>query len=105
VKTQVAATSLAAYHSTAARELSRREAEIMILFGDDSVVMSRKQIWEVLRENFGNSAPGEGGVCGRVNALVAAGRLVDRGERVDDHTRKLQQLVGLPARGQQSLFQ
>jgi hypothetical protein len=105
VKTQVAQTSLSAYHSTPARELSRREAEIMILFGDDTVVMSRKQIWEVLRENFGRSAPGEGGVCGRVNALVAAGRLVDRGERVDGHTRKPQQLVGLPVRGQQSLFQ
>ena len=104
MKTSMAQTSLSAYHSTPARELSRREAEIMILFGDDTVVMSRKQIWEVLRENFGRSAPGEGGVCGRVNALVAAGRLVDRGERVDEHTGKLQQLVGLPLRGQQGLF-
>ncbi|MDB5733259.1 MAG: hypothetical protein JWQ03_3154 [Variovorax sp.] len=105
MKTQVAETSLAAYHSTPARELNRREAEIMILFGNDSVVMSRKQIWQVLCENFGNRAPGEGGVCGRVNALVAAGRLVHRGERIDEHSRKPQQLVGLRQRNQVELFQ
>lgn len=105
MKTQIAETSLDAYRSTPARELSRREAEIMILFGDESVVMSRKQIWEVLVENFGRSAPGEGGVCGRVNALVAAGRLAHRGERVDEHSRKPQELVGLPVRGQAELFQ
>lgn len=105
MRTAMAETSLAAYDSTPARELSRREAEIMILFGDDSVVMSRKQIWKVLVENFGNSAPGEGGVCGRVNALVAAGRLVHRGERVDEHSHKPQELVGLPMRGQAELFQ
>jgi hypothetical protein len=105
VRNAVASTSLDSYFSTPARELSRRQAEIMILFGDDSVVMSRKQIWQVLRENFGDRAPGEGGVCGRVNALVAAGRLVHRGERMDERTRKPQELVGLPKRGQQSLFQ
>lgn len=105
MKTSMAETSLAAYQSTPARELSRREAEIMVLFGDDTVTMSRKQIWEVLRENFGSKAPGEGGVTGRVNALVAAGRLANRGERIDPHTNKSQGLVGLPVRGQQSLFQ
>jgi hypothetical protein len=105
MKTRVSETSLSAYHSTPARELNRREAEIMILFGDDSAVLSRKQIWRVLCENFGHSAPGEGGVCGRVNALVAAGRLVHRGERVDEHSRKPQELVGKPVRGQAELFQ
>lgn len=105
MKTAMASTSLDSYFSTRARELSRREAEIMILFGDDSVVMSRKQILAVLRENFGESAPGEGGVAGRVNALVAAGRLVHRGERMDERTRKPQELVGLPKRGQVELFQ
>lgn len=102
MKTAVAETSLATYWSTPAAELNRREQEIMILFNDDSVILSRKQIYKILQEALGNSAPGEGGVCGRCNALVAAGHLVVRGERIDPKTRKPQGLLGLPVRAQQA---
>ncbi len=104
MKTCMSERSLQAYYSTPARELNRREQEIMILFGSADVVMSRKQIFNTLRESLGERAPGEGGVCGRVNALVAAGRLVHRGEVIDPKTRKPQELVGLPVNGQGTLF-
>jgi hypothetical protein len=80
--------------------LSRREAEIMVLFGDDTVALTCKEISELLRENFGHSTPGEGSVIGRVNALVAAGRLVHLGDRTRDRKQQLQQPVGLPRHGQ-----
>lgn len=93
-------TKSASFHSLSpAGYLQPAQQRVMSLFVDDSIALTRKQITAAL----GNMELSS--VCGRVNALVAAGRLVDRGERVDDHTRKLQQLVGLPVRGQQSLFQ
>lgn len=104
MKTCMSERSLTAYRAMPAREMNRREAEIMILFGSADVVMSRKQIWRTLCESLGDRAPGEGGVCGRVNALVAAGRLVHRGEAIDPRTHKPQELVGLPVNGQGTLF-
>jgi len=72
----------------------------MVLFGDDTVALTCKEISELLRENFGSSAPGEGSVFGRVNALVVAGRLVRRGEPAAGRSHQLLRPVGLPQRAQ-----
>lgn len=100
----MAGTSLDAFRSTSVVELSRREREVMELFSSIDVALSRKQIFLQLQAQFGCSAPGEGGCCGRVNSLVAKQHLVHRGERLDPKTRKPQELVGLPIAGQGDLF-
>ncbi|HJV75370.1 MAG TPA: hypothetical protein VJ654_14180 [Noviherbaspirillum sp.] len=104
MKACVSERSLQAYYSTPVAELSRREQEIMVLFGSTDVVMSRKQIWRTLCEALGDRAPGEGGVCGRIDSLMTKGQLVHRGEWKDPKTGKPQELVGLPVNGQGSLF-
>ncbi len=105
MRTAMAETSLDAYRSTPARELNRREREVMALFTNTEMAISRKQIFEILQKKLGDDAPGEGGVTGRVNALVAANRLAHRGERIDPKTRKPQELVGLPVAEQLELLQ
>jgi hypothetical protein len=78
--------------------LQPAQQKVMDLFTDDSIAMTRKQIAAAVDMELSS-------VCGRVNALVAAGRLVSRGERKDPRTGKQQELVGLSVRGQQELFQ
>jgi hypothetical protein len=93
-------TKSASFHSLSpAGYLQPAQQRVMSLFVDETVALTRKQIVAAL----GNMELSS--VCGRVNALVAAGRLVHRGERVDEHSRKPQELVGLPVRGQVELFQ
>jgi hypothetical protein len=105
MKTQVAATSKQAYRGLAHSNLPVREREVMALFHDYGVVLSRKQIWKQLVAQQGDRAPGEGGTCGRVNALVTVKKLlVSRGERVDPKTGKTQEVVGLPIANQLQLF-
>ena len=105
MKTQVAETSQRAYRGLMSDGLQDREREVMALFTDPSVVLSRKQIWKLLCAQQGDSAPGEGGTCGRVNTLIKEkGLLVVRGERVDPKTHKSQELVGLPVANQIPLF-
>lgn len=105
MKTQVAATSKQAYRGLVHSNLPDREREVMALFTDFDVVLSRKQIWKLLVKRQGDKAPGEGGTCGRVNALIGKRKLlVPRGERIDPNTNKLQELVGLPVAIQVPLF-
>lgn len=105
MKTQVADTSQKAYRGLSSVELSKREREVMALFTDYDIVLSRKQIWKQLCARQGDFAPGEGGTCGRINTLINdKGLLAARGERVDPKTRKPQELVGLPVANQLPLF-
>lgn len=105
MKTQVAETSKQAFRGLLHTNLPEREREVMALFTDFNVVLSRKQIWKQLVVQLGERAPGEGGTCGRVNALITVRKLlVSRGEHVDPKTRKSQELVGLPVANQLPLF-
>lgn len=97
--TAFSATKSESFHSLSPREyLQPAQQKVMGLFADDSIALTRKQIAKTTDMELSS-------VCGRVNALIAAGRLVPRGERKDPRTGKLQELVGLPVRGQQELFQ
>lgn len=70
MKTQVAETSLATYHALKIKTyLSPKEQEVMDLM-DLGYRMTREQIAEALGWK-------EASVCGRVNSLVAAGRLIE----------------------------
>lgn len=105
MKTQVAETSKQAYRGLLNANLPVREREVMALFHDYGVVLSRKQIWKQLVAQQGDRAPGEGGTCGRVNSLINKKcLLVSRGERFDAKTGKTQEVVGLPIANQLQLF-
>ncbi|MFJ2989977.1 hypothetical protein ACIPF8_19090 [Collimonas sp. NPDC087041] len=105
MKTQVAATSKQAFRGLINSNLPDREREVMALFTGYDVELSRKQIWKQLCAQQGDRAPGEGGTCGRVNALVNVKKLlVSRGERIDPTTGKPQELLGLPVANQLQLF-
>lgn len=94
----VAETSRDAYHSLSpAGFLQPKQRQIMALFTGPSVSLSRQQISKKTRMPIN-------GVCGRVDSLIAAGRLEERGERRDPHTNKRQKLLRLPQPDQQSLF-
>jgi len=96
MRTSVSETSLSAYRSLSSPDyLQPKEAAIMRLFGFETR-LSRQQISEM-----GNMPINC--VCGRVNSLVASGRLIEQGERTDPFTGKKQKLLQLPT-GQGRLF-
>ncbi len=93
----VSQTSAEAYRSLSpALYLSPKEEQVMRLFRP-GVALSRQQISKKARMPIN-------GVCGRVDSLLAAGRLEERGFRIDPHTCKRQKLLRLPCPEQQSLF-
>lgn len=93
----VAPTSAEAYRSlSAAGYLSPKEAQVMRLFRKGAS-LSRQQISRKARMPIN-------GVCGRVDSLLAAGHLEERGFRIDPQTRKRQKLLRRPQPDQASLF-
>jgi hypothetical protein len=105
MKTNVAETSMRAYRGLQYEGLQVREREVMALFTNQDVVLSRKQIWKQLCVQLGDHAPGEGGTCGRVNKLINDRKLlVSRGERYDSKTHKHQEVVGLPVDAPETIF-
>jgi hypothetical protein len=66
----------------------------MALFTGPEVALSRQQIAQL-------SGLPINCVCGRADSLIAAGRLVEEGERRDPHTGKRQKLLRLPEQGAQ----
>lgn len=94
----VAETSRAAWHSLSPGGfLQPKQRQIMALFKRPGTTLSRQQISRKARMPIN-------GVCGRVDSLLAAGLLEERGERIDPHTHKRQKLLRLPRPEQQSLF-
>ena len=95
MKTNMAETSLAAYHSLPPKDyLQPKELEVMRLFRNECLKLTREQIaarlgWKVAA------------VCGRVNSLVTKGKLeeIKGGTTNSGHSAKL---VKLPA-GQMGL--
>jgi hypothetical protein len=63
---------------------------VMNAFDDELKRMTREDIAAATNLKLSS-------VCGRVRELLDLKKLVDRGERRDIHTGKMQQLVGLPA--------
>lgn len=98
MRTQVAETSLIAYQSLQAeKKLSAKQALIMGFLASGKA-MTRQQIVEVTGEPINS-------VTGRVNELLAAKRIVIRGELINPKTRKPNYLVGIPVVEQFNLFQ
>jgi hypothetical protein len=99
VRTAVSETSLDAFHSLpVAGYLQPKERAVMALFTGPEVKLTRQQIAE--RAPMPLSC-----VCGRVNSLVAAGRLMEEGDRRDPTTGKRQKLLQLPRPAQGSLLE
>jgi hypothetical protein len=96
---RVSETSREAFHSLPVRDyLQPKEQAVMALFTGPEVRLTRHQIAE--RAPMPLHC-----VCGRVNALVAAGRLVEEGDRRDPATGKRQKLLQLPRGAQASLLE
>jgi hypothetical protein len=87
MKTNVAETSIDAFHSLPVADyLQPKQRQVLALFTDARVTLSRQQISEQLPMPIN-------GVCGRVDSLVAAGLLEEHGERIDPKTSKRQKLL------------
>jgi hypothetical protein len=94
----VAQTSAEAFHSLPVADyLQPKQRAILALFTGPGVALSRQQIAERLPMPIN-------GVCGRVDSLLAAGLLVEEGERIDPFTHKRQKLLQLPRDAQRGLF-
>jgi hypothetical protein len=99
MRTCVAETSREAYRSLpVATYLQPKERAVMALFTGPEVRLTRQQIAE--RAPMPLHC-----VCGRVNSLVAAGRLMEEGDRRDPSTGKRQKLLQLPREAQASLLE
>lgn len=97
MRTNVAETSLAAYHSLpVAGYLQPKELEVMALMRS-GLALTREQIAQSLGWK-------ESAVCGRVNSLVTKFQLeeIDGGKTLSGRTAKL---VRVPVAGQRELFQ
>lgn len=95
----MATTSLEAFHSLPVADyLQPKERAVMALFTGPEVKLSRQQIAE--RAPMPLHC-----VCGRVNSLLAAGRLMEEGDRRDPSTGKRQKLLRLPRDAQASLLE
>lgn len=99
MKTQVADTSLATYHSLGVRDyLQPKELEVMALMRQPHIrAMTREQIAKELGWK-------ESAVCGRCNSLVAKGALqeIDGGRTASGRPAKL---LRVPVGQQQDIFQ
>lgn len=97
MRTNIAETSLDAYHSFSAPALQRKEREVMAAFIGPEIKFTREQLAFVLGWK-------ESQVCGRVNSLVAKGCLeeIDGGKTASGRSAKL---LRLPVKGQLEIFQ
>ena len=96
MRTQLAETSIAAFYSFRVPELQNKESEVLAAIQEAGRPMSREQIAAALGWK-------ESSVCGRVNSLVAKGVLEESGT-IKTLSGRSAKLVGLPVRGQRSLF-
>jgi len=96
MRTQLAQTSIAAFHSFRVPELQNKEMEVLAAIQEAGRPMTREQIAQVLGWK-------ESQVCGRVNSLVAK-RVLEESGTVKTSSGRSAKLVGLPVRGQRSLF-
>lgn len=96
MRTAMAETSLATYRSLGVKDyLQPKEREVMSLFADTGLALTREQIAQRLGWK-------ESAVCGRINSLVAKRELeeIDGGKTMSGRPAKL---VRLPS-GQKELF-
>lgn len=97
MKTQVAETSLQTYHALKVKSyLSPKEQEVMELM-NLGYALTREQIAQELGWK-------EASVCGRVNLLVASGRLIEE-EGAKTTSGRPAKFVRIPRNGQAELFQ
>ncbi len=98
MKTNVASTSIDAYHAIQAEGyLQPKEQQVMAAFKGRADTFTRQQLVDV------DGMPLHC-VCGRINSLLTKRALRVRGFHVDPATRKRQELLGLPVVEQESLF-
>ncbi|VXB23944.1 conserved hypothetical protein [Burkholderia sp. 8Y] len=86
---RVADTQHEAFHSLTVKQLCHTQQMVMDCFDGSETLLTREQI--SAQTNLKLSS-----VCGRVRALIDAGRLQVRGSVRDLHTGKRQELLGLP---------
>jgi predicted transcriptional regulator len=96
MRTQLAQTSIAAFYSFRVPELKNKEMEVLAAIKEAGRPKTREQIAQMLGWK-------ESAVCGRVNSLVAKCVLEESGT-VKTSSGRSAKLVGLPVRGQRSLF-
>lgn len=97
MRTAVAETSLAAYHSFSNPDLQRKEREVMDVFEKQpGLAVTRERLATILQWK-------EAAVCGRANSLVAKKALeeIDGGKTASGRSAKL---LRLPVKGQLGLF-
>ncbi|MCI4431597.1 MAG: hypothetical protein JHC40_20810 [Burkholderiales bacterium] len=99
MRTAVAETSRAAFHSLSVKDyLQPKEREVMAVFDrTPSGRYTRQQLSTLTGMPLHC-------ICGRVRSLLDKNRLVVHGETTDPATRKPQELLGLPIVGQGVLF-
>lgn len=91
-------TSVEAFYSLGVKAyLQPKEAQIMRAFKDPAHTYTRQQLVDVVGMPLN-------AVCGRANSLIEKRALCVRGHHVDPHTRKRQELIGLPVVIQGALF-
>ncbi|WP_250481874.1 hypothetical protein [Caballeronia sp. NCTM5] len=86
---RVSDTQHEAFHSLTVKQLCHTQQMVMDCFDGEATLLTREQI--AAQTNLKLSS-----VCGRVRALIDAGRLQVRGSVRDLHTGKRQELLGLP---------
>ena len=100
MRTAVAETSRAAYHSLSVKGyLQPREREVMAVFDRTPGGRYTRQQLSTLTGMPLHC------ICGRVRSLLDKKRIAVHGETIDPATRKPQELLGLPLLGQGVLFE
>jgi hypothetical protein len=98
MKTNVAETSLEAYHSMSVKhDLQPAEKRVLSAFKGSADTYTRQQLVDAVGLPLHS-------ICGRANSLLAKKVLCVRGSRIDPVTRKRQELIGLPVDVQGALF-
>lgn len=99
MRTAVAETSRAAFHSLSVKDyLQPKEREVMAVFERTPAGRYTRQQLSTMTGMPLHC------ICGRVRSLLDKNRLVVLGETIDPATRKPQELLGLPVVGQGALF-
>lgn len=98
MRTNVAVTSLDAYRSFSASELSASEMQVMEVM-NDGIARTRLEIANELGWR-------DGPTCGRCNSLVSKRALLSVGERKNPDSNKYAELLQIPPKNPQGvLFQ
>ena len=97
MKTNINETSIEAYQSlSVAGYLQPKEAQVMSVFTDESIALTRRQLAAKTGMELSS-------VCGRVNSLIAKNALTVRGRVKDAQTHKTVEVFGLPVPMQSEL--